>query len=189
MGRGAGPSKLIPSGVYPLPWQGHLNLCSAGFQSGVQPRCVQRPKMTKMRSASRTTQMRAWALKRSSTPGWKSDGYPILKTVLGSKSARGKKKRRNIRRLAARKPQTQLQIILRRSLAEGEISAILALEDPALGAGLAAVAAAGTGACVGVGVAESLTFAMTETSLAGFRDYLIRRIPASPERKTIVEAR
>ena len=50
MGRGAGPSKLIPSGVYPLPWQGHLNLCSAGFQSGVQPRCVQRAKITKMRS-------------------------------------------------------------------------------------------------------------------------------------------
>src|SRR5208337_1742968 len=163
MGRGAGPSKLIPSGVYPLPWQGHLNLCSAGFQSGVQPRCVQRPKITKIRSASRTTQMRSWALKRSSTPGWKSDGYPILKTVLGSKSARGKKKRRNIRRLAPRKPQTQLQTIRRRNLAEGEISstAALALGGAALGAGFAGVATAETGACAGVGVAGSLTFAIT----------------------------
>src|SRR6266567_4730477 len=42
MGRGAGPSKLIPSLSYPLPWQGHLNLFSLGFQSGVQPKCVQR---------------------------------------------------------------------------------------------------------------------------------------------------
>src|ERR1700722_16261575 len=42
IGRGAGPSKLIPSLSYPLPWHGHLNLFSLGFQSGVQPRCVQR---------------------------------------------------------------------------------------------------------------------------------------------------
>src|SRR5262249_58084225 len=55
IGRGAGPSKLIPSLVYPLPWQGHLNLFSAGFQSGVHPRCVQRAYITKSRSAFRTT--------------------------------------------------------------------------------------------------------------------------------------
>src|SRR5437588_5527479 len=42
IGRGAGPSKLIPSLSYPLPWHGHLNLFSLGFQSGVQPKCVQR---------------------------------------------------------------------------------------------------------------------------------------------------
>src|SRR5207247_234944 len=32
IGRGAGPSKLIPSLSYPLPWQGHLNLFSLCFQ-------------------------------------------------------------------------------------------------------------------------------------------------------------
>src|SRR4029077_16980631 len=42
IGRGAGPSKFTPSLSYPLPWHGHLNLFSLGFQSGVQPRCVQR---------------------------------------------------------------------------------------------------------------------------------------------------
>ena len=42
IGRGAGPSKFTPSLSYPLPWHGHLNLFSAGFQSGVHPKCVQR---------------------------------------------------------------------------------------------------------------------------------------------------
>jgi hypothetical protein len=62
------------------------------------------------------------------------------------------------------------------------------LEDAALGAGLGGVATAETGALIGVGVAASPAFAITETSLVGFRDYVIRRIPASPERKTIVDA-
>ena len=51
-------SKFTPSLSYPLPWHGHLNLFSAGFHSGVQPRWVQRAKMTKRRSGSRTTQTR-----------------------------------------------------------------------------------------------------------------------------------
>jgi hypothetical protein len=65
-------------------------------------------------------------------------------------------------------------MIRRRILAEGEISstAALALEEGALGAGLAGVATAGTGAWVGVGVAASLAFAITESSLVGFRDYI-----------------
>ena len=40
-GRGAGPSKLMPVILKPLPWQGHLNFCSRSSQLGVQPRCVQ----------------------------------------------------------------------------------------------------------------------------------------------------
>lgn len=40
-GLGAGLSKLVPSRLKPLPWQGHLNLFYAADQLGVQPRWVQ----------------------------------------------------------------------------------------------------------------------------------------------------
>src|SRR5439155_17303197 len=40
-GRGAGPSKLTPEILKPLPWHGHLNFSSRSSQLGVQPRCVQ----------------------------------------------------------------------------------------------------------------------------------------------------
>src|SRR5450631_1334853 len=41
-----------------------------------------------------------------STPSANSDGYPILKTELGSNKVRGRKKRKNARDHAARKPVT-----------------------------------------------------------------------------------
>src|SRR5947209_17864928 len=107
MGRGAGPSKLTPSGSYPEPWQGHLNLFSLGFQSGVQPRCVQMAEITKMPSVLRTTQMGCAFWNLVSTPKPKSDGYPIVNEVLGSNSARGRKKRRNITKLPPRNPSTE----------------------------------------------------------------------------------
>src|SRR5258706_13640480 len=75
MGRGAGPSKLMPSGSYPEPWQGHLNLFSLDFQSGVHPRWVQIAEITKMPSVLRTTQMRYanWNLVSTQI----HDGLPI----------------------------------------------------------------------------------------------------------------
>ncbi|MGO8814513.1 MAG: hypothetical protein ACLQVG_07560 [Terriglobia bacterium] len=77
-----------------------------------------------------------------------------------------------MRTLAATNPQTQLQMIRRRIFAEGEISSTagLPLDGAAFGAGLGGVATADTGAFVEVGVAASPAFAITETSLAGFRD-------------------
>src|SRR3984957_16269173 len=74
IGRGAGPSKLMPSLSYPLPWQGHLNLFSLGFQSGVQPRCVARAEITKSRSGVRSTHMRYFCWNFVSTPRANSDG-------------------------------------------------------------------------------------------------------------------
>src|SRR5579864_5988619 len=68
IGRGAGPSKLIPSLSYPLPWQGHLNLFSLGFQSGVHPKCVQRAQITNSRSGVRSTQIRYFCCHFVSTP-------------------------------------------------------------------------------------------------------------------------
>src|SRR2546428_13895787 len=91
IGRGAGPSKLIPSGVYPLPWHGHLNLFSADFQSGGQPKCVQRAKMQKRRVGSFTTQIRASCLNLSLTPNWKSEAYPIRKQYSARRALGGKK--------------------------------------------------------------------------------------------------
>src|SRR5664279_3611054 len=114
MGRGAGPSKLMPSGSYPLPWHGHLNLFSLGFQSGVQPRWVQIAEMTKIPSVLRTTQMRYSFWNLVSTPNPKSEGYPILNWLFGSYSARGKKKRRNISRLTVNVPSTAAITNLRR---------------------------------------------------------------------------
>src|ERR1700733_5783717 len=70
--------------------------------------------MTKRRSGSRPRQARLVFRSRWSTPRLKSAGKPILKTVLGSYSARGKKKRRNIRKLTPRYPQISAQTILRR---------------------------------------------------------------------------
>src|ERR1700752_3004301 len=41
-----------------------------------------------------------------STPSANSEGYPILKTVLGSNKVRGRKKRKNARSQAVRNPVT-----------------------------------------------------------------------------------
>ena len=38
--RGAGPRTFLPSALYWLPWQGHMNLFSALFQGTTQPRWV-----------------------------------------------------------------------------------------------------------------------------------------------------
>ena len=59
----------------------------------------------------------------------------MRKTVLGSKSVRGKKYRRNIRKFAARYPQTQVQMIRRRNLVGCDFSSETAAPDfAALGA-------------------------------------------------------
>src|SRR5205823_4262978 len=136
MGRGAGPSKLTPSGSYPEPWQGHLNLFSLAFQSGVHPRCVQMAEITKMPSVLRTTQMRCAFWNLVSTPKPKSDGYPIVKVVFGSYSARGRKKRRNITKFTPRNPSTDAitkrrrrAISLDSSVSSGPVR-ILAIASP-----------------------------------------------------------
>src|SRR5262245_43845180 len=72
--------------------------------------------MTKSFSGCRTTQTRCDCLKRSSTPGPKSDGKPTRNFVLGSKRVRGKKNRKNIRRLAPRNAVIEVQINWRRNL-------------------------------------------------------------------------
>src|SRR5258706_9695893 len=71
--------------------------------------------MTKSLSGCRTSQTRCACLKRSSTPGPKSDGKPTRNFVLGSKSVRGKKNRKNMRRLAPRKAQIEVQTNCRRN--------------------------------------------------------------------------
>src|SRR5438874_13448390 len=59
-----------------------------------------------MPSVLRTTQMRYWFWNLVSTPKPKSDGYPIRNWVFGSYKARGKKNRRNIKRLTLSDPST-----------------------------------------------------------------------------------
>src|ERR1043165_9341209 len=59
-----------------------------------------------------------------STPKPKSEGYPTLNTVLGSKMVLGRKKRRNIMKQVARKPPTVVQIIVRRILLTGSGGAL-----------------------------------------------------------------
>src|SRR5258706_12938397 len=66
-GRGAGPSKLIPDIVNPLPWHGHLNLRSFSIQFGVQPRCVHTALIAKILAPSFTTHTLRDALNDSST--------------------------------------------------------------------------------------------------------------------------
>src|SRR6185295_16966196 len=77
-----------------------------------------------------------------STPKPKSDGYPTLNIVLGSKIVRGRKKRRNIMKQVARKPPTEVQIMVRRILLTGSggaLSTVLPLAPAELPtAGLAA---------------------------------------------------
>src|SRR5215813_6564403 len=103
--------------------------------------------MTKSFSGCLTTQIRCDCLKRSSTPGPKSDGKPTRNFVLGSKRVRGKKNRKNIRRLAPRKAVIEVQINCRRNLSasgrEGTAFAGAGLAAP-LTAGLAICAAAAT---------------------------------------------
>src|SRR6185436_8482717 len=65
-----------------------------------------------------------------STPKPKSEGYPTLKTVLGSKMVLGRKKRRNIMKQVARNPPTAVQIMVRRILltgSSGTLSTVLPL--------------------------------------------------------------
>jgi hypothetical protein len=80
----------------------------------------------------------------------------------------------------------------RRILLEGETSSTgsLDLADAALGAALAGVAAEDGGAWVGVGVgvAGSLTFAITETSLAGFF-YYVSKNSCMPRKQNYIEGR
>src|SRR5436309_10912759 len=62
-----------------------------------------------------------------STPRAKSDGYPSLKTLVGSKRVRGRKKRKNARNQAARNPVTMVQTKRRRRLSisvEGAVPAM-----------------------------------------------------------------
>src|SRR5450432_1247144 len=58
--------------------------------------------------------MRYFCLNFVSTPRANSDGYPILKTLFGSKRVRGKKNRKNARNHATRKPVTMVQTKRRR---------------------------------------------------------------------------
>src|ERR1700691_3039723 len=58
--------------------------------------------MTNTRSGVRSTQMRYLCWNLVSTPRANSDGYPILKTVLGSKRVRGRKNRKKARNHAVR---------------------------------------------------------------------------------------
>src|SRR5579864_4129062 len=69
-----------------------------------------------------------------STPSANSDGYPILKTELGSNKVRGRKKRKKARNHATRKPVTMVQTKRRRRRSisvEGVVPA-----TPAAGAAL-----------------------------------------------------
>src|SRR6266511_14290 len=59
-----------------------------------------------------------------STPNPKSEAYPTLNTVLGSKMVLGRKKRRNIMKQVARNPPTAVQIIVRRILLTGSGGAL-----------------------------------------------------------------
>ena len=79
--------------------------------------------MTNSRSAVRTTQMRLLFWKRVSTPIGKSAGRPMRNCVRGSKIVRGKKKRRNIRRLAVRNPPVSTPTRRRRDLMRASSSA------------------------------------------------------------------
>src|ERR1700691_54979 len=58
--------------------------------------------MTNTRSGVRSTQMRYLCWNLVSTPRANSDGYPILKTELGSKRVRGRKNRKKARNHAVR---------------------------------------------------------------------------------------
>src|ERR1700747_1431256 len=58
--------------------------------------------------------MRYFCWNLVSTPRANSDGYPILKTELGSNRVRGRKKRKNARNQAARNPVTMVQTKRRR---------------------------------------------------------------------------
>src|SRR2546426_5128189 len=80
--------------------------------------------MTNNLSALRTTQMRYCCWNFVSTPKPKSDGYPTLKTVLGSKIVLGRKNRRNIMKQVARNPPTAVHIIVRRILLTGSGGAL-----------------------------------------------------------------
>src|SRR5208337_5629011 len=91
-------------------------------------------------------------------------------TVSGSKRARGKKKRRNMRKLAATNPHTQLQMMRRRSLPgpgvspEGVLAGLGGAAGLAAGlGGVATALAAGASAEVVEGVPSA--FAMPETPL------------------------
>src|SRR5205085_8894144 len=53
-----------------------------------------------------STQIRYFCWNFVSTPSANSDGYPILKSVFGSKRVRGKKKRKNARNQAVKNPVT-----------------------------------------------------------------------------------
>ena len=90
-GLGAGPSMLSPSGVNPLPWQGHLNFPSAASQLGVQPRWVHFASITYNLSTSLTIHILNCFLNLSLTPDVYWKGYPILYRVGGSKIVLGKK--------------------------------------------------------------------------------------------------
>src|SRR5215218_5526209 len=75
--------------------------------------------MTNSRSALRTTQMRYCCWNLVSTPNPKSPGYAARKIVGGSNMVLGRKKRRNIRKLTARKPPIAVQVMRRRILFTG----------------------------------------------------------------------
>src|SRR2546422_9909762 len=102
--------------------------------------------MTNSLSGSFTTQMRNCFWNLVSTPRRKSDGYPTEKTVSGSNKVRGKKKRKNIRKLTPRYPQMQAQIRRRRILS-GSTAALLSAETFA--AGFCPAAATGPGGAAG----------------------------------------
>src|SRR5579863_183698 len=97
--------------------------------------------MTKRRSGVRSTQIRYFCSHFSSIPRAYSAGYPILKTVAGSNSTRGKKNRKNAMNHSERHATTQLQTNLRRRRSlmvlggptEGTPAAAAAFEVPIAG--------------------------------------------------------
>src|SRR6202167_213230 len=97
--------------------------------------------MTNTRSGVRSTQMRYLCWNLVSTPRANSDGYPILKTVLGSKRVRGRKNRKKARNHAVRNAVTAAHTRRRRrrsiSVLEGPVdvnpAAAAAFEVPTAG--------------------------------------------------------
>src|SRR5437879_986733 len=140
--------------------------------------------MTKRRSGVRSTQMRNFCCHLVSTPSAYSDGYPILKTEFGSKSVRGRKKRKKARNHAVRKAVTPTHTSRRRRLStsvfegpdEANPAAAAAFDVPTAGvptyfvasiAGLAArFAASGFGLTFGVS-GSAMCFLPLLCNLAG----------------------
>src|SRR5215471_15065205 len=119
--------------------------------------------------------MRCDCLKRSSTPGPKSDGKPTRNFVLGSKSVRGKKNRKNIRRLAPRNAVIEVQIYCRRNFrASGREGRTFS------GAGLAAPFTVGLATCAAGAAPDGVT--PPDTPTPGF-DFVSMDVRCTPSQR------